>query len=139
MYFLVVEWSQVKQWFVLSLIQRDPRIHHHPSLSSSPSMSPEIGRSARLSHADLGPLPVRTKIPRKTKYLIYSSKFPMNLSSDGAIYPSVPPSPPCSPLFFDLTLIPRRWLGKGEKVIGNDFSAHSRNKTSHHSETIRVF
>lgn len=36
---------------------RDPRIHHHPSLSSSPSMSPEIGRSARLSHADLGPLP----------------------------------------------------------------------------------
>lgn len=36
---------------------RDPRIHHHPSLSSSPSMSPEIGRSARLAHADLGPLP----------------------------------------------------------------------------------
>ncbi|KAK2555405.1 E3 ubiquitin-protein ligase NEDD4-like [Acropora cervicornis] len=36
---------------------RDPRIHHHPSLSSSPSMSPEIGRSAHLSHADLGPLP----------------------------------------------------------------------------------
>ncbi|XP_068722860.1 E3 ubiquitin-protein ligase NEDD4-like isoform X2 [Montipora capricornis] len=36
---------------------RDPRHHHHTSLGTSPSMSPEIGRSAPLSHADLGPLP----------------------------------------------------------------------------------
>lgn len=55
-----------RQWSVLSSIQRDPRIHHHPSLSSSPSMSPEIGRSARLAHADLGPLPVRRTNPRKS-------------------------------------------------------------------------
>ena len=80
-------------------------------------MSPEIGRSARLAHADLGPLPVRTTIPRKTKYLIYSSKFAMNLSSDGAIYPSVPRSPPCSPLFFDLTLIPRVDLARAKKSL----------------------
>ena len=37
--------------------QRDPRLHHHAS--GGPSMSPEIARSARLNHADLGPLPVR--------------------------------------------------------------------------------
>ena len=39
--------------------QHDPQLHHHASQSGGPSMSPQTGSSARLTHADLGPLPVR--------------------------------------------------------------------------------
>ena len=40
-------------------LQHDPQLHHHASQSGEPLMSPQTASSARLTHADLGHLPVR--------------------------------------------------------------------------------